>query len=633
MTKKEPTDVSKRVAAKKVKRSGPSPRPTRKGTPAVDEEHRLADGDPPQGAVEAKESDRPNKLSDKLKQQMLPDNSPHLVVEARAGTGKTTTLIEGLKLIKGVFSSLTPSPQQQKVWDAMYLSEGKARSICFVAFNKAIATELQQRVPVGCEAMTMHSMGFKAINNCYDRVKVSNFRVSDIISELMGRDIRELRRTKQITIKAIEELVGYCKQTLLGLPLDCDTEEAAKEGFGFDAQYVTHDELDELSSYYDVDLGTYKNEIFDLVPRVLERCLDVTKDGSIDFNDMVWLPIAANLSVYKYDLLLVDEAQDLNRCQQQLALKAGKRLILVGDPKQAIYGFAGADADSMPRMVQMLGDTEKGCTVLPLTVTRRCAKAIVREAQKIVPDFEAFHSNPEGIVGRIKFEGVYDRDKDGRDTLKVAMAAAELAKIDPKKPFGEDLPDPDLSKFGYAVKVQDGDMILCRVNAPLVSQCFRFLKAGRKANIRGRDIGQGLIKLIERMKCSNIAELIEGISNNLHIEIQKENAKRNPSDQRLIALQDRHDCLMCFCEEAKTVEEVTSKIERIFTDDKSGTGISLSSGHKSKGLESRRVFILMPEGAGCPHPMAKVDWEKVQEMNLLYVMTTRAREELYYVTE
>ena len=48
---------------------------------------------------------------------------PHVVIEARAGTGKTTTLIEGLNLLKGKTVKITPSPQQQAVWDAMWLSE------------------------------------------------------------------------------------------------------------------------------------------------------------------------------------------------------------------------------------------------------------------------------------------------------------------------------------------------------------------------------------------------------------------------------------------------------------------------------------------------------------------------------
>ena len=50
------------------------------------------------------------------------------------------------------------------------------------------------------------------------------------------------------------------------------------------------------------------------------------------------------------NFVFIDECQDLNACQRSLMLKAvkpnGGRFIAVGDPAQAIYGFAGADSDS-----------------------------------------------------------------------------------------------------------------------------------------------------------------------------------------------------------------------------------------------------------------------------------------------
>jgi superfamily I DNA/RNA helicase len=80
------------------------------------------------------------------------------------------------------------------------------------------------------------------------------------------------------------------------------------------------------------------------------------------------------------------------------------------------------------------------------------------------------------------------------------------------------------------------------------------------------------------------------------------------------------------------VDEVIQKIESIFTDDKTTPGIMLSSVHKSKGLEARRVFILLPEEAPMPHPMSKTSWGREQEMNLKYVAITRAIEELVWVS-
>lgn len=574
---------------------------------------------------------------------------PHLIIEARAGTGKTTTLVEGLKLVTGKgIVDITPSPQQEAIWKAMSKSEGLAKSICFAAFNKSIATELQERVPEGCDAMTMHSMGFRSVRRAFDNVQVNQYRVQDIVAELLGKEIQEIRRKDFELLKATEKLVGLCKMNLMGWewPQEQIVPPAAIE-----------DELANLASHYDVELNGNRSRVFDLVPRVLERCKDITHEcpecrgvggycedgrngmagtvttlcetckgssGYIDFNDMIWLPVVLDLNVFRYDLLLVDEAQDLNRCQQQLALKAGRRLILCGDPKQAIYGFAGADSKSIDNMMRELSITDVGCEYLQLTVTRRCGKAIVKEAKKIVPDFEAHRSCCDGSVFRLSMES------DPNSECEHSFNAVNVCQL-----CGY--------TTGYRSAVSDcgGDMILCRVNAPLVSECFKFLRLGRKANIQGRDVGQGLISTIRKLvKIHDIdttsREGTSLFSLSLHSwlsdETEKERRKKNPSDSRIIALQDRYDCICCFSEGEKTVENVIKRIESIFTDNKNGVGIMLSSVHKAKGLESKRVFILQPEGAEMPHPMAKSEWQIEQEYNLKYVAITRAIQELIYVT-
>lgn len=600
-------------------------------------------------------------LASRLRQnqgEKTEDNSPHLIVVARAGTGKTTTLVEGLKRMKGLPVSIEPSPQQAAIWEAMEQSKD-ARSTCFVAFNKAIATELQQRVPKGCDAMTMHSMGFKAVREAFGRVRVNSYRVQDIVSELLETDIRELRRYKPDVLKATEKLVGLCKMNLVS----CWGKS------GFIAHEVGMDELSplgQLASHYDVDLNGNGPEVFALVPRVLDRCKQVGQGGSVDFADMIWLPVVLGLNVYRYDLLLVDEAQDLNRCQQALALKAGRRLILCGDPKQAIYGFAGADSESMTRMEGLLTccnycgceygwkgglscpqcnmskQSGRGCVTLPLTVTRRCDKAIVTEAQKYVPDFEAHESCGAGRVFEAAYQGIY------ANMDEVYRAFKESSE------WEDNITGNEWARnrgYSYHWILNDGDMVLCRVNAPLVSECFKFLKAGRKANIQGRDVGQGLISTIRRLMkrrdhpisgmpgqefragvINEVACLLHRLNDWLYTEQRKEDAKRNPSDARLIALQDRYDCLTCFCEEQRTVEGVVKKIETVFTDEEGNTGIRLSSIHKAKGMEATRVFLLQPEGASIPHPMAKTSQQREQEMNLLYVAITRAKEELIYVS-
>lgn len=514
----------------------------------------------------------PKSLSEKVKENKRthPEikDIVSLMIIARAGTGKTTTGVGGLNYLLGKKPDYDPSPQQGAIFDKMkeLFGKVKAQDMVMLAFNKAIAEELQERVPPKSSAMTMHSLGYKAVMDQFGKLKSpSNWRTLECVAEVIGEDLNDLRKGKKAPlVYGTRDTVDLCKMNLID---GTDPEELMK-----------------LMSYYGIESGGYYEEIVKITPQVLDRCMDVEKDKRVDFADMIWLPVVMDLPLRNtYQLAIIDEAQDLNRCQQELARKVAPNLVFVGDDRQAIYGFAGADCDSLPRL-----QSELGCETLPLTVTYRCGHAIVAEANQLVSDFEAHESNPPGEVNHL-----------------------------------------DIKK--YMEETKDGDMILCRVNAPLVSQCFKFLKAGRKANIRGKDIGKGLIGLIKKMKADDIGELSMKLSEWYYTETMKEQNKRYPSETRLISLQDKYDCLSYFIQDQKSVQDVIDKIETIFIDDDS-SGVLLSTIHKAKGLEADGVFLLEPTGATVPHPMASTKWQRDQEWNLRYVAITRAINRLYYVT-
>lgn len=513
--------------------------------------------------------------------------APHLIVSALAGTGKTTTLVEGMRVMRGGESALTPSPQQKAVWDCMALSRGDCRTVAFVAFNKSIADELGRRVPQGCEALTMHSLGFRAVKRAFgNSLRVEDGRVSDIVATLVSSDLRELRRGRPVFLKGVEDLVRLCKMNLI--PGD------------------DQDELDRLVAHYDLDLGGERKAVFPLVPRVLERCKDVRADGRVDFGDMIWLPVVLDLPVYRYDVLLVDEVQDLNRCQQELAKRAGRRLVLCGDPNQAIYGFAGADSESMDRLGADLRGTGRGCVTLPLTVTRRCGRAIVAEARRVVPAFEAHESNGDGRVSTADYPVRKNRETGQKTVLPWEKT--------------------------YAAQVRDGDFVICRNNAPLVNQCMAFLKRGVRANIQGRDVGRGLISLVTKLGAADIPDLTGKLGDWLAREVAKENAKRMPSESRLQALEDKHDCVAAFTDGAATPDEVVRKIEAVFTDDPNKPGVRMSSIHRAKGLEADTVYLLQPDGASVTWTRSENEWCRRQGQNLLYVAVTRSIRHLVYVS-
>jgi hypothetical protein len=202
-------------------------------------------------------------------------------------------------------------------------------------------------------------------------------------------------------------------------------------------------------------------------------------------------------------------------------------------------------------------------------------------------------------------------------------------------------------------------MILCRTNAPLVSQYFRFMARNIRASILGRKMGEGLIALLDKFNVGSVRDLAIAIETWCDAKLEEENAKKFPSENYLATIRDKHDCIMSFLPGCASPNEVRQKIDRAFADkrcSKCGAGypaeakrcqqplcngaelvtprgVKLASIHKAKGLEARRVFFLTPRGAECPMQRAKMsDWQMVQEMNLRYVGITRAIEELVWVS-
>lgn len=529
-------------------------------------------------------------------------NASHVAVDALAGTGKTFTLIVGVAYL---FASYVwdlvvdklgfdpePSEQQGRIWKE--LAKGpKPRTITYLAFNKSIVTDfgktwnwlvvaLKKR-GIFLAFKTCHSLGFAACCKAYGIGfdNINKWKTRDLLERELGVDLREYKKTKNgaVVISAVCELVKQCKLNLVNLwEMDPDQQREALGG---------------LCSHFEIDLNGQAENVFRLVPLILTAAREET--SVIDFDDQVWLPIVNNLPVYVSDLILGDEAQDWNKAQQALILKAAGetgRVFMVGDVNQAIYGFAGADTESIRRMKAVLKATGRGLVTYELTQTRRCSKAVVRDCQQLVPAFEAFPSNSEGFVGEATVE--------------------EMLK-----------------------RVQDGDLILCRTNAPLVAIVFKLVKTGHKANINGRKIGEGLVSLIEKQMKANVKLCPKGIETFVgkiddwhQAEAKKINDLKHPDEEALITLQDKRDMILVFMEGAEDVEGVKANILDTFSDP-DRNGILGSSIHKAKGLEARNVWLVHPELL--PHPMAKTPWAYEQEVHLDYVARSRAIENLIRV--
>lgn len=446
----------------------------------------------------------------------------HTVVIARAGSGKTSTIVEGFK----------------------YLPRGK--KTLMVAFNKSIAEELKQRAPSYVDVMTLHSLGFRAIKQSFGNAILENDKSRVLVAGLIGDDY-DLWELNQSICKC----VSLCK------------------GFLFD----TPKHIDELMDRFGIEtFDLERSKFIEYVIKTLGLCK--AQKEIIDFDDMIWFPFVYNLNVGKWDVVFVDEAQDLNAAQIVMvlsAVKPGGRIIAVGDPAQSIYQFRGADSEAIPNFINKLK-----AKTLPLSVTYRCPKRVVNIAQEIVPDIQAADDAPDGEV--------------------------------------IDLPVESLLKT-----VKPGDFVLSRTNAPLIRHCMALLKAGVPANIQGRDVGANLLYFIKKSKAKTINAFIEYVNEWREIEIKRLMAEKRDTTTCI----DKAECLLNLCEGTLTIKDLKETIDKLFNDVDDTAKVIFSTTHKAKGLERDRVFVLV-------HTYRKSGYGG-EEDNLWYVAVTRAKKQLYLV--
>lgn len=499
-------------------------------------------------------------------------------------------------------STFQPSPYQQSIFQAVQRGEraivisavpgsGKTTtiqqlvryippqaSVLMVAFNVDAAKQLQSKIddmlqdlhdegmatPL-VEARTIHSLGNGTLAQAGIRGRAIGYKYSKIA--------REYLRSKNIWDQSVADDLGNLLDKVRLTLSVTDVNSLIK-----------------ICTRFDIDIDDeYLDVCLQAVPELLEAGIKQAYNGVIDFTDMIYLPSVLNLSPRKYDFVLVDEAQDLNAAQRELVLKALKRnghFVAVGDKNQAIYGFAGASHSSIQEIIDATNAIE-----LPLSICYRCPVSAVNMAASIYPGIEHAPGMTEGEIRMIS-----DRD------------IANLA--------------------------QSGDLILSRVTAPLVSLCFDMLRMGKRATIRGRDLGKSLGKLIQTIQkfCKQEHSLFD-INTlweraNAYLAAQMSTLQGEEHEMKRANLEDRIDTLLCLFDHYRSAHALSSLdrfqqyIEEFFQEDKDAQ-IVLSTGHRAKGLEYPRVFIVSSNKL--PHPRAKTHEAIVQEFNLMYVMYTRVR--------
>jgi len=470
----------------------------------------------------------------------IENGTGNVCVEATAGAGKTTTLLGCLDVVP------------------------KTKKSLFLSFSKAIVEELKPKMPAHIQANTLHSKGIRFLFKKFEKLVIDEDKYKKLaLKHFLPK--KEAKKEHYRECYLIADICNYARMTLTPF---------------------NPEELTLMCNYYSLD---FTPSSIEKSIELLNKSLEMKTGGTIDFVDMIYLPInIPGIIDEKYDFIFLDEAQDTNKAQLQfieMLLKSDGRLIAVGDKNQSIYSFSGADIESFQKI-----QARPNTITLPLDTSYRCPISVVNRAQTIYPN---------------------------------AIKAWENAQI-------------GVDRRGHWTEISEGDMVVSRTTRPLIALYFKLIEEDIKAVIVGKDIEQGLIYLAE--KC--VSETKEGTIYNLKRrlqELQEEllelgySAISIATDKKYVALEEKIQVIALILQKISSPKYLVDKIKEIFREDKKAC--RLMTIHRSKGLENNRVFVVerFNNKRLMPSEYAQQAWEKIQESNLEFVAYTRSKSDIIFL--
>ncbi len=290
------------------------------------------------------------------------NTNDNILINAGAGTGKTTVLLQLLELCK--YKTL------------------------FLAFNKSIQEEIQSKIEAKQlgqgKAMTLHSLGLLAIKGSYRKWRINNGKNFDLIKKLQDNEKSVFRKISWADkMKLSYTLMDM--NDISRLFLTDDLKEITTHLQSMDKVIASNQEIDYLwQEFLKLRNKSYEQPILE-----------------IDFTDMIYLPVLKNLHIpITPTYLFVDECQDLNLSQHKLIqnlLSQGsvRKWVGVGDRFQAIYGFSGSLSSSFDLFLEYDNVIE-----LPLDICYRCSTKIINKANEVYDVLKPFRTN-KGVIATI----------------------------------------------------------------------------------------------------------------------------------------------------------------------------------------------------------------------------------------
>lgn len=508
----------------------------------------------------------------------IQSGSGHILVEALAGAGKTSTIIASLAV-------------------------STAERVLLTSFGKEIVKTLEARMPKPpkrrvWQAKTLHRAGIGVLRSYGWKPEPDDTAggihedaserlvndVADTIAEIVTEDKRHERPlwfelpfavgTDKALIsdeirRAACDLLHHWKDTRLPDEINIDAID---------------DDEDQLDAFDNI--AAKEEDITRTIARfayLMGARLDRTK---IDFHDMIWLPLVLDLAPkWPFDLVFVDEGQDLNRPQFEFALRLMKpdgRLVVVGDLHQSMYGWRGAVGDEVWAAMCAMG-----AVTMPLTVSFRCARSIVEVANELVHKLRACDGAPLGKIHSCTFTRMI-----------------------------EGLPTTTINSF-----------VLSRNNAALFETAIQLWRRNAVFSFsKGEELAKGLHALIKHLVLKDVESFLKSLTEWHEKAVAK--AKEKSALSKIDRINQRRDTLLALlkCTEPRglhaLLQRLTSSRDAI---------VKLATVHGTKGLEADRVYLLRETFARYHERSADQEPIPQEELNIEYVAITRAKRELVWV--
>ncbi len=378
----------------------------------------------------------------------------------------------------------------------------------------------------------------------------------------------------------------------------------------------------------------------------------VADTGGVDFDDLVARALvllrddAATLATWRArcEHLLVDEAQDLDRTQLDLALllaAPANDVFLVGDDDQTIYGWRLADV----RRVLELAGSLPGLRRVDLETNYRCPRPVVDRAVRLVEhNRERFAKRiragpaatgrlvlaPEGADDLVRISRAMRTWPAGDETRAVLartnreLLAAIVAAVERREPFRAPdltLPIEDDRLDGLLARA---DVIAAATRGPALLLVLGSLRAEVEAldRVPERDGARPASESV-----SNQAAVDPAVDRRDPEDRAAEDPDRPSRSELVTALLGWAPPYRSIGALRAAVDEQRERLRELRSDDAT---LTLATAHGTKGLEWDHVIVLADgfPGRRSVGDAAEPERALEEERRLAYVAWTRARRSL-----